>query len=517
MRVCYVAVMVVGCMAIAWRLLLRALFEFSGPFSHDSLVFAAVGRGILNGLTLYHDLLEVKPPGIFVLSALSLWLTNSFALIHILNMCIVFAIPLTVVWASLQHERRRRAWGSLPLALAAFIAGGLFSFYAFSISGGYQVETFAMLGGLLYVTAIDHPEGAFSWWRVGLAGLGMFIAVVFKEPFFFALVASALFLAPHPRTLVRTLVFPALVAGAAYILLLVPLGAMHSYVYEYLLPMIQSKASQSIPVWQRGLRPDPLALEWWSFAPAMAVFFCALPLLHLIRRVWTRSVQGRWWRIAAALLGCYFLIFSAWTVGEFPTGRHLLYTVPGLFALVLSLLDEHTETSLRTWIGLGVSAILFLCAVTVPLYTYGEYRAQTASIHEQAIHGQQTAAQIDGILDACNIDRYAYIGGHTAMNPYGFSQHSPLGPLFFQAPVTFHTFPRAVRLAFIQNIGTARLIVLRQFTYIGDPGFVPAAFSYLQTHFSTEPWPCAAQFGLPADPSLVFLFRTSSEPFNYPW
>jgi hypothetical protein len=38
----------------------------------DYLLYTVVGRGILNGLTPYIDLFESKPPGMFLLAAVSL-------------------------------------------------------------------------------------------------------------------------------------------------------------------------------------------------------------------------------------------------------------------------------------------------------------------------------------------------------------------------------------------------------------------------------------------------------------
>lgn len=42
----------------------------------DVLLYFAAGRGILNGLSPYIDIFETKPPGMFLLSALSLRVTG---------------------------------------------------------------------------------------------------------------------------------------------------------------------------------------------------------------------------------------------------------------------------------------------------------------------------------------------------------------------------------------------------------------------------------------------------------
>jgi hypothetical protein len=48
------------------------LYELSGVFNaYDTPIFWTVGKGIVNGTSPYTGLFEIKPPGIFILSALS--------------------------------------------------------------------------------------------------------------------------------------------------------------------------------------------------------------------------------------------------------------------------------------------------------------------------------------------------------------------------------------------------------------------------------------------------------------
>src|SRR3989344_8992683 len=60
----------------SYEVFLRLFYEIQGPYTGDSTIYWAVGRGILNGLTPYTDLFETKPPGIFLLSAMSIALTG---------------------------------------------------------------------------------------------------------------------------------------------------------------------------------------------------------------------------------------------------------------------------------------------------------------------------------------------------------------------------------------------------------------------------------------------------------
>jgi len=54
------------------ELCIRINCELSGAYQlWDSPAYYAVGRGILNGIAPWSGLLEIKPPGIFLVSAIS--------------------------------------------------------------------------------------------------------------------------------------------------------------------------------------------------------------------------------------------------------------------------------------------------------------------------------------------------------------------------------------------------------------------------------------------------------------
>ena len=58
----------------AYHLLSQAWFFYGGAFSGDTKYYWAMGQGYLNGLELYTDIFDTKPPAIYLLGALSYWL-----------------------------------------------------------------------------------------------------------------------------------------------------------------------------------------------------------------------------------------------------------------------------------------------------------------------------------------------------------------------------------------------------------------------------------------------------------
>jgi hypothetical protein len=65
---------------------------------------------------------------------------------------------------------------------------------------------------------------------------------------------------------------------------------------------------------------------------------------------------------------------------------------------------------------------------------------------------------LDEMLSACLVDRYQFIGGN-GFQPYMFTEHSPIGPAFFQ--FDFHPAPRDEYLQkkLIEQINEAKVIV----------------------------------------------------------
>ena len=77
------------------------LLEAQGAIDGDGLIFTIIGRGMLNGLTLYIDLFETKPPGVFLLMALSLLMTGGerlASLIDVAGFIAMALIPMAVFW-----------------------------------------------------------------------------------------------------------------------------------------------------------------------------------------------------------------------------------------------------------------------------------------------------------------------------------------------------------------------------------------------------------------------------------
>jgi hypothetical protein len=68
-------------------------------FNGVCAIFWAMGRAMLNGLMLYEDILETKPPLIFAMSAISMQLFGNQAVGYIYHTILLFAVPAVAAWA----------------------------------------------------------------------------------------------------------------------------------------------------------------------------------------------------------------------------------------------------------------------------------------------------------------------------------------------------------------------------------------------------------------------------------
>jgi len=102
-------------------LLARCYYELSGVMYGDTMIFQTVGRGMLNGLKPYSGLFETKPPGIFMMHALSLWLFDSQLLVKILQVLALLTIPVMVFIPAVHFMSERSAKQRQVLTLTSIL------------------------------------------------------------------------------------------------------------------------------------------------------------------------------------------------------------------------------------------------------------------------------------------------------------------------------------------------------------------------------------------------------------
>jgi hypothetical protein len=314
----------------------------------DYFIYTTVGRGILNGLIPYVDLFETKPPGMFLLSALSLLMSGNEMLAVVLQILFLVALPILFIVLTLrQTEKGTPIFWKLCLAIVAFASGTLLALFLEERSGLLQTELFGSLFCIVYITTFFlKKEG------IGIdivRSLSILGAVMMKEPFLLTLFASAILLARSRRDFIWSFLVPGIAALAGGILLLALLGYLQAYIEIYLPTMLGNRfqAGGDAPLFLRALWVRRLlsnVTEYWNsplFGYVLLALCALFPLLE-------RSVSKRG-MILGAIFGLVLLLLS-----------HVNFSL----LHVLYILHYHIPTrDLFFWQLLGVCVLLLLVII----------------------------------------------------------------------------------------------------------------------------------------------------------
>lgn len=496
------------------ELALRLTYELQGPYTADSPLYWAVGRGILNGLVPYRDLFETKPPGIFLLSSLSLLLTGDLTLGYLVQVICLLGIPLLVGYAALRICRplllgdvRSSAYGTLFMLLA-IVFGLLMGMYTAERSGEYQVESFGAFFGTLAITTIALKHRKWSRGASLLTGFALLCAIGLKEPFLLSALGGALILVRSPAQLRRSFIVPLALAASTGFVVATFFGMLGPYITVYLPEMLGRHIHGAGPVWLRGLPWERLVADLDAYTPSLGGSIVFLTLMVIMLRI---RASKSWHSTCAAfvvvLLGIYMTILSVGIGGPF-YNHHFAFAVPTYCALFLAVLEHlaHICMSSKTSVQIPVLSPLFLLTLAVllsrstVLQTHRNYGERIAALSRDAQLGQQTAAVIDATLDACGLDRYLFLGSN-GPHPFGYTKHSPLGPIFFQYGYFLNEERTSFREAFLHTLERAPLVVL---DHLELSDLADEVNAKLAEHFTRDPWPCAVA---ERPPHYTMLYR----------
>ncbi len=487
----------------------RLLYESQGPITWDTTVYLGVGRGILNGLIPYRDLFDIKPPGIYLLSAASLWLTGGAAfgsimeVIAIAGTCVSLVI-LRLMWMS--HRDIRNCYVLFTLCLS-LLFGIAIALYAAERSGEFQVESFGAFFLIVYLIVIADLKNAnkWTWIRIAFASLFLLFSIGMKEPFLFVSMGCALLLcADKPHSFLHAYVLPLAIAAGTGIFIMVILQYALPYSSIYLPEMIGKHINTFGSPWLRAFHLERIFWDLWAYEPALSLTITFLSLSYLLGVL----PHGNRWlfvrRSCAALCALYLFGLSVGLGGEY-YNHHFVFAVPGFITFFIIFLQDIQRTpKKRLQYILGGVMAFFLFAVTFTERKI-DYIGRLQFIRADSTPAREAADQIDAILDACHLSRYLFLGSN-GQQPYAYTVHSPLGPLFLQFDKLLDSDHPQFRQAFLQSVTQAELVVLRDY-HIND--LRSTVEQELQRNFSKVPWPCVPEL---SETGYVFFFRSQNKP-----
>lgn len=483
---------------------LRIWYELTGPFTADSPIYWAVGRGILNGLVPYRDLFETKPPGIFLLSSLSLWLSGSMQFGAWVQTALLAVIPASVMVAAWRQMKGHTGLMCWLIAGGALLFGTTLALYVAERSGEYQVESFGAAFAIAYAGLLSTAHGTVSRRAMILASILMLCSVGMKEPFLLSCLSIAILLCENRRAFLRGFVFPLIIAAGVGVILLQLLGMWDGYFHIYIPEMFGRYGNGGAPLWIRGFWWSRLFSDLRGFSPMLAYGIFGIAIAQVIVGFRMHTITRGLWNLILVFCVLYLAAFTVGT-GNTYYNHHFVFAVGSFAALFIALIRD----AVRYWGQCGftrtvVMVALLLLVPTVQRNPLVNYKAQAAIYSNDRAAAQSVANQIDAVLDRCDMKRYLFIGGNGGQ-PYGFTRHSPLGPLFFQFDHLLDHQHEKFREEFIQSLHQARLIILSNFDL---NAITDETKTYLAEEFTQRPWLCAGSV-------------TSTEPYMFyyrkPW
>lgn len=458
------SLLIVSSLKAAWDFFWRLSVEFHAPVTGDAFTFLAMGRAILNGYIPYRDLMEIKPPGMFLISALSMYFGDE-KIAWALQLLVLILTPFLVIFLCQRFKIS---------ALAGWIMGVAYFLYIVKAAARFETESFGVFFCLLYLLSSTVQN---KYWRIGLCSVTLLAAIGLKEPFLLSIIAAVLILAQRKNT-IQTFIISFAIAATLGLILMASLGYLQPYFTLYLPTMIFERAQSpqtDYGVFFRGLFVIRLVkdITWFSPAP---IFGCITCLLWLLFPSWGSSTKMKvlsvagmslafysweiaawYWQLIIKLNGLFpwqdsffrsltlqyslvslacvgLFIFIAWKdralfwrmligclalyimvfdvgIGNFLL-NHYLFAVPFYVALFLTCRNN-------IWILLIISLVPFFH----PAYSY-EQKLLEATIQRQGLPQQKAIAQkIDKIMDQCGFQRYFNLEDSA---PVAFTKHSPL-------------------------------------------------------------------------------------------
>lgn len=528
------------------------LLVSASPVNGDATGYATVARAMLNGFKPYVEMELTKPPGIFLLLAASLALTDGEILATGAQMATYVFFPLLCVFFAFSVCHRPRSLRAWILIGAAFIAGTLLALYTEERGGALQPEGFGYFFSMVYAVLLLRT-GLRSRVSIAAASLMLLCSIGMKEPFLFINLAIALLFTPSWRDFPRTFVLPLAIAGVVGILVLFLLGLLGPYLTVQLPNMVTFRIQETgewNPMWLRPLRTLRIFADLVEFYPTgrftgwliIVLWLCA-PLLLFREERRPFLVVLTWVAVLSSFYLSTILYVALYIRGNAPD--HFLVLTLREYAWFVACVVAFGGIALLRWrlipwifflflilyatlftIGVGIAYHPNFFAFAVPVYgallllwvrsvaAHEAPRLMTAGILVLVIVGgalyrqnprhikdfpyltslnaasnREYADRLDALLDACAIDRYVPVG--TGGQQFHFAKHSPWGPVVSVNVHKFFTADNPYVTKSLENVTDHAQIIIYTEAEIAQRPVLLAAWSVIQERFTEEIPDCA--------------------------
>ncbi len=380
-----------GCIKILYELSIIMFYEYSQPYSGDSHFFYTIGHGILQGFLPYTDLFETKPPGIFLLSAASLFFTGGRALGDLSEMIAILSPPLLFIGMYWQRTKKPNTVHQWAISIAAVLYFCILATFVGYTSGAYHTETFGVFFASLYCYCLLFLEPK-KLSSLLCSTLCILCAIFFKEPFICILFACAILVSKQKEDFLYTYILPVLLAMFFGYVTLRMLGYWHGYLHVYLEEILSSRAGVFQPTWLSTIEiwmPFFGHQSIWRFSSLLSIlvvsFLLFLPSI-VQKKEWQKEailIHG----ISIAIISLLSIIAIAMIVGLFGKASQNIVFVRvvilfalcsyGIYRLIQGWIREGERLSFSCRFLQIIAAIL---AMSLAVGSGGDYSPHQFSI-----------------------------------------------------------------------------------------------------------------------------------------
>ena len=439
----------------------RYFYELKRPFTWDTTMYYAVGKGMSHGLKPYADLFENKPPMIFFMASISYSLTGDYYLCNVLSFVLLTLTTLapTVCTIILLVKNKEKNVVTYALfTLATLFVGFLLGGYLQLRSGEVQVELFGaffVLAYLLTAKSIKVEKTKLYSPKIIISSVFLMVGVMFKEPFILVAFASAMLFCTTPKEWLYRFILPCAYGGFLGVILLICTGTFIPYLTIYLPHMMGNHISIYGSPFERMKKFEKLLNDIGGYSGLLQGLI-AISSLYAIIKIFTEKTQDK--RLIAQVI--YFLVkivkvilipfiisFVVGLGGQYYNHRYI-FALPCYVLMIvqafedLSLLlakprEEQNANKVETnFIGKFVAGALCSASIAgllgiylLPQPKYDHYDKILAYAETM----KDDAKYVDKILDLLGEDTYQYFGFNGPVF-YCYTVHDPKGPVFFQDP-----------------------------------------------------------------------------------
>lgn len=469
-------------------------YELSHAYSVDSPLYWTVGRGMMNGLTPYSDLYENKPIGIFVLSVISFFFTDSTIICNIVSIISAFIIAVVPSLFLLQKCIKGAANKDEKLDsydifsfLIVIMCGTMLAVYSESYSGGFQVEAIGAACSILYIYSARKLMAAEDKKRriirTILTAMYISFAVMLKEPFLLAATAGVLLFTNSFKDFIKGVIIPDIIGGIATLTILGVTGILKPYFTIYIKNMLNTRMSSGEPQLNNGDSAFKRALNILFLKDDLKCFdsflwmIIFLALIITLASVYKKSIyqiifQGI--KVIAVILTASFCV----GLGSQYFDHHYIFAVP-VYAAFIMYSGEHISLfkGRKKFVKSAIMICCFLLISDVALNYRKDYEGDSNDKYKTMV---AKAQYVDKLMDFYGEERYQYIGLGDFL---GLTKHSPMGPFFVQDSCYFQTEDTFFK-QFLEQIDKSNIVI---FNYYTTPLLNRVVKNILEEDFTTEP------------------------------